>query len=160
MPQSATNWTPTPKQAAVLEAAQEAGMGRSISTICETAGVDRSQFYRWMRKDPQFAAAWRTIWHDAIGHHLPGIVAAQVSKALDGDTPAARLLADLAGVLTTRMDVKAQHTGKMEVETQRDNTEDLRKIIERMSPDAQSELVDALWSVEDETNATTAGDVR
>ena len=157
MPQNATEWHPTPRQSAVLEAAQDAGIGRTISAMCEAAGVDRSQFYRWMRKDPQFAATWRTIWQDAIGRHLPGIVAAQVAKALDGDTPAARLLADLAGLLTTRMDAKVQHAGKMEVETQR-QTDDLRRILEKMPPDAQNAFVDALWTVEDEANTTTAGE--
>lgn len=159
MPQNATEWHPTPKQAAVLEAAQEAGLNRSIVALCEAAHVDRKSFYRWLKYDPDFKAAWEEIWTHSIRRHLPGIVAAQVAKALDGDTPAARLLADLAGVLTTRMDVKAQHTGKMEVETQQ-HTDDLRRILEKMPPDAQDAFVDALWAVEDEANTTTAGETR
>lgn len=157
MPQTATEWHPTPKQAAVLEAAQEAGLNRSIVALCEAAHVDRKSFYRWLKDVPEFKAAWEEIWTHSIRRHLPGIVAAQVAKALDGDTPAARLLADLAGVLTTRMDAKVQHTGKMEVETQQ-HTDDLRRILEKMPPDAQDAFVDAMWAVEDEANATTANE--
>lgn len=158
MSQNATNWTPTPKQAAVLEAAQEAGLNRSIVALCEAAHVDRKSFYRWFKDDPEFKAAWEEIWTHSIRRHLPGIVAAQVAKALDGDTPAARLVADMAGVLTTRMDAKVQHTGKMEVETQQNDH--LQRFIEAMPRESQSALVDALWAVEDEDNATAAGDAR
>ncbi len=108
MPQNTTEWTPTLKQAALLEAAQEAGLNRSITLMCTAAGVDRTSFYRWLRNDPEFAAAWRSVWRDAIGRHLPGVVAAQLAKALDGDTSAARLVADLAGVTLTRQRIEAE----------------------------------------------------
>jgi hypothetical protein len=90
---------PTPKQAAVLEAAQEAGLNRSIQRICAAANVDRRGFYRWLEKDPDFRAAWEDIWRGTIKRHMPGVVAAQFAKALAGDTPAARLVADLAGLM-------------------------------------------------------------
>ena len=158
MPQNTTEWAPSPKQAAVLEAAQEAGLGRSISAICEAARVDRTSFYRWLRKDPQFTAAWKDVWRGALNRHLPGVVAAMLEKAQQGDVPAARLVADLAGLLATRMDAKVQHTGKMEVETNRNNADDLQRILERMPRDAQNAFIDALWAVEDKANTTTAGD--
>ena len=65
MPQKTTDWIPNPKQSAVLEAAQEAGLNRSISAICEVAGVDRKSFYNWMKKDDEFKAA-------GIGRQLRG----------------------------------------------------------------------------------------
>ncbi len=157
MPQNTTNWAPTPKQDAVLEAAQEAGLNRSISAICEAAGVDRTGFYRWLRKDPQFAAAWEDVWHGTIKRHLPGVVAAVIAKAQDGDIPAARLVADLAGVLMTRMDAKIQHEGKMMVEQAPHNA--LVKILESLPSEVADAFIDALWAADD-TESTPAGDSR
>lgn len=96
--QNVTDWTPTPNQARLLDAAVECGLGRSITDICKRAGVSRPVFYRAMEK-PEFKAAWGATWQEAIKHHLPGIVAAQVHQALEGETPAARLLLEAAGVL-------------------------------------------------------------
>lgn len=102
MSEHATGWTPTPNQAAVLEAAQEPGLKRSIVAICRAAGVDRSRLYAWLAEDADFRAAWEGLWQVSLKRHLPGIVAAQVDKAQKGDTAAARLLLDLAGMLTQK----------------------------------------------------------
>lgn len=110
MPQNSTNWTPTPKQAAVLEAGQEAGLNRSISAICEAAGVDRKSFYNWINRDQDFKAAWENIWAHSIRRHMPGVVAAMIAKAQDGDVPAARLIADLAGVTRQRLEAAVTQT--------------------------------------------------
>ncbi len=108
MPQNATDWTPTPKQAAVLEAAQEAGLNRSISAICEAAAVDRKSFYRWLKADPDFKSAWEELWQGSIRRQMNGVVAAMIARALVGDVPAARLVADLAGVTLTRQRIEAE----------------------------------------------------
>lgn len=60
--------------------------------------------YFWLdpfdrRHDPGFAAAWDQVWRGTIRRHLPGVVAAMIHKAQEGDVQAARLVADLAGVL-------------------------------------------------------------
>jgi hypothetical protein len=94
-----TVWTPLPKQADVLQAAMEPGLRRSHTAVCRKAGVSRDSLYRWLRDDPDFAREWGVTWQGLIKRHLPGIVAAQVHKALDGDTAAARLLLEAAGVL-------------------------------------------------------------
>ena len=148
MPQNTTNWVPTPKQAAVLEAAQEAGLNRSISAICESAGVDRTGFYRWLHKDPQFAAAWEDVWHGTIKRHLPGVVAAVIAKAQDGDIPAARLVADLAGVLMTRMDARFQHDGKVTVDTQ-GGTQVLERFLHE-HPEFADPFIDFLFAAEEQ----------
>lgn len=109
--QKSTEWAPTPRQAKVLEAAQEAGLNRNISTICEEAGVNRTSFYRWLKEDTGFKAAWQDIWRSSITRHMPAVVAAQVRKAEEGDTNAAKLLSDLAGVLKQ----KVEHTGDMTI---------------------------------------------
>ncbi len=115
MPQKTTDWIPNPKQSAVLEAAQEAGLNRSISAICEVAGVDRKSFYNWMKKDDEFKAAWEDIWIHSVRRHMPGVVAAVIAKAQDGDVPAARLIADLAGVTRQRIDAAVHQSGTVEL---------------------------------------------
>ena len=109
-PQKSAEWEPTPKQAALLEVAQNPGLKRTVSAVCEEAGVDRSSFYSWI-KDPNFKAAWEESWHLAIKRQMSGVVAAQVNQALDGDTAAARFLADLAGM----MKVKSEQSGAMTI---------------------------------------------
>lgn len=112
MPQNSSLWRPTPKQRAALEAAQDAGLDRSITTICEAAGVDRRGFYRWLEKDADFRAAWDDIWRGSIRRHMPGVVAAMVAKAQqEGDVPAARLLADMAGLTKQRIEAELKHGG-------------------------------------------------
>lgn len=115
MPQNTTEWHPTPKQAAVLEAAQEAGLNRSIVSLCEAACVDRKSFYRWLKDDPDFKAAWEDIWIHSVRRHMPGVVAAVIAKAQDGDVPAARLIADLAGVTRQRIDAAVHQSGTVEL---------------------------------------------
>jgi hypothetical protein len=102
-----TDWVPNPKQAALLETAQEAGFGKSISAICEAAGVERTNFYYWMKNDPNFKELWNGIWRPTIKHHLPGIVQAQIAQALTGDTAAAKFCAELDGTY--------KPTGKIEL---------------------------------------------
>jgi AcrR family transcriptional regulator len=97
--QIAAKWHPSPIQARVLECATAPGVQRTITAICEEAGVATSTVYRWLQKDADFAAAWGETWRGSIRRHLAGIVAAQVTQALSGDTPAARLLLEAAGVL-------------------------------------------------------------
>ena len=97
--QNGTDERLTPRQLAVLEAASEAGMKRTIVAVCQECRVPRSRFYDWLNKNEAFRAAWEAAWHGTIRRHLPGIVAAQLHKALDGDTVAARLLMEAAGVL-------------------------------------------------------------
>lgn len=114
MPQNSSDWTPSPKQAAVLEAAQDAGLNRSISAICEAADVDRKSFYNWMKKD-EFKTAWEDIWIHSVRRHMPGVVAAVIAKAQDGDVPAARLIVDLAGVTRQRIDAAVHQSGTVEL---------------------------------------------
>jgi len=97
--QNWTDWKPKPRQRRVLEAAQKAGLNRSILTVCDESKVSRSTFYYWMANDSGFADAWDKVWRKAIKRHLPSIVAALVSKARKGDVPAARLVADMAGAV-------------------------------------------------------------
>lgn len=105
-PRNGTAWTPTSKQKAVLLAAMEVGLNRTITAVCLEARIDRKSFYRWL-KDKQFRDAWEQAWHGNIQHHLPGVISAQLEKALAGDTAAARLVADLAGVLKIKAEVSA-----------------------------------------------------
>lgn len=116
MPQKSSVWVPTPKQAAALEAAQDAGLNRSISAICAAAGVDRRGFYRWLDHDPEFRSAWDDVWRGSLRRHLPGVVAAVIAKAEDGDVPAARLVADLAGLTKQRLEADITHGGGIAID--------------------------------------------
>jgi len=104
MAQTSTTWKPNRRQQKVLEAAQEAGLNRTICQVCEDAGVPRHTFYNWMGK-PEFAQAWDDVWRRAIVRHMPSVVSAVMYKAQKGDVAAARLLADMVGAITKKHEV-------------------------------------------------------
>ena len=98
MAQTNIGWKPDRRQKKLLDAAQKAGVNRTISQVCQEADVPRRTFYNWLDKE-DFARAWDDIWRCAIVRHMPSVVAAMTGKARKGDVPAARLLADMAGVV-------------------------------------------------------------
>jgi len=89
-------WKPTPKQNKLLQAAQTPGNKYTITAMCEKAGITRDTFYRWRKEDDNFRDAWNEIWYWSIEQHMPSIVAAQVEKAMSGDTHAANYLTNLS----------------------------------------------------------------
>jgi AcrR family transcriptional regulator len=109
MAENGTTWRPTARQAKVLEAASLAGVGRTITAICEEAGVPARTFYNWLRDDPDFKTAWEDSWRVSLKRHLPGVIAAQIDRAINGDTKAARLLADVAGLIKQKL----EHSGEV-----------------------------------------------
>jgi hypothetical protein len=108
VPQNPTSWVPTPKQADLLKAAAEPGLKRSIAAICRSARVDRSSFYAWMNGDPGFKAAWSKLWEDMLATHFNAVTAAMLKKAQDGSIGAGRLIAEMKGVLTKRVEVSGK----------------------------------------------------
>jgi len=98
-------WIPSPLQAKVFDAAQKPGVGRTITAICKEAGIDRKTFYRWMTGDPGFKEAWENIWEGSVKRHMPAVIAAMVEKARKGDVNAARLLAEMGGMLKQRVSI-------------------------------------------------------
>ena len=90
-------WKLKPKQKKVLEAAQTPEFNRTITAICEEAGIKRNTFYTWIKKDEDFRKAWNEVWEWGIDRYMPGMVAAQVKKALQGDTYAVKYLSELSG---------------------------------------------------------------
>ena len=98
MAQIGTEWKPNRRQKKVLDAAQEAGANRTITQVCDDAGVPRRTFYNWLASEG-FARAWDEVWRRAIVRHMPGVVAAMLAKAGKGNVPAARLVADMAGAI-------------------------------------------------------------
>lgn len=95
--QSGTEWQPTRQQAAVLEAAMEAGLRRNIVAVCKAAHVPRRTFYNWLDDDPDFAKAWEYAWKGSLKRHTNSIMSAVVAKAQIGDMNAAKLYFDLTG---------------------------------------------------------------
>lgn len=112
-------WIPRPQQAKVLEAALEApgGKGRTILETCKEAGVPPRTFYNWMRDDPGFKAAWNQLHRQALSRCLPGVAAAQIHKALEGDTRAAELVFKAAGQLSSKVELAGAHGGPVRVQT-------------------------------------------
>ena len=104
------------KQRDVINTAMEPGIERTITAVCDAARVSRDTFYRWLRDSPEFRDAWENAWHGAIRRHLPGVVAAMIDRALAGDVKAARLVADLAGVITREHRVTLDTTLRQEAE--------------------------------------------
>ena len=103
--QKYTEWSPTPKQRAVLEAAMTPGVDRTITAICEEAGIVRKTLYNWFKKDADFVNAWNTVWETAIYRYMPSVVAGQHKKALQGNTAAARFIAELGGKMIRKVDI-------------------------------------------------------
>lgn len=106
----------TVRQRHVVDNAMEPGIRRSIAAVCEAAGVSRDTFYRWLRDDAEFREAWEAAWRGSIRRHLPGVVAAMIERALSGDVKAARLVADMAGVITRQAHVSIDVAVRREVE--------------------------------------------
>jgi len=104
-------WKPRPTQRRVLEAAQAAGVNRTITAVCEEAKISRRAFYNWLDKDPDFADAWDNVWRRSITRHYPSIIAAQIQKARAGDTAAARLVTEIGGNIKQVV----KNEGKVEV---------------------------------------------
>ncbi|MFA5091811.1 MAG: phBC6A51 family helix-turn-helix protein [Candidatus Paceibacterota bacterium] len=103
--QKATKWEPNAKQAAVLEAAQIAGINRNITKVCEEAHVHRKTFYEWLKTDPNFKEAWREVWHFTLERHLPGTLMALVNAAQGGDVSAIKLHCELAGAYKQKLEL-------------------------------------------------------
>lgn len=99
--QDLTGWAPTVKQRAVLEVAQK-GQHRTISAICNAAGVSRQAYHGWIKDDAGFADAWNSLWRGAAQNAMPLVVAAMVRKAAKGDVGAARLVAEIAEATRTK----------------------------------------------------------
>ena len=93
-----SNWEPSSKQIDFLNAGIRCGLNRNVAAVCRDAGVSRVAFYNWL-KQPGFAAAWAELPRKVISAHLPGVVAAVVRKAQEGDVAAARLLFQAAGLI-------------------------------------------------------------
>lgn len=100
-------WHPKPKQRKVLEAALTPEYNRTITAICEEAGIKRQTFYNWIKKDEKFREAWNKVWEWSIDRYMPGMVSAQVKKALTGDTAAAKYLSELSGRMVKNVDIKS-----------------------------------------------------
>lgn len=100
----------------VLEAAREIGLQRSISAVAIEAGVNRVTIHKWFRDDPDFKAAWEDIPNKLLSNHLPGIYAALIRKAVDGDVQAIKLALEVTGKYTPavqRHEVK--HEGQIDL---------------------------------------------
>ena len=98
-------WYPKPKQKRFLEAATTPGVGRTITAMCQEAHIVPKTYYNWLEKDEGFRDAWMKLWEFQIDRYLPSVVAAQIHKAQDGHTGAARFLGDLSGKMSRKVDV-------------------------------------------------------
>ena len=99
-------WIPTPKQAAVMEAALKVGVRRTIVDICKDADVSRQSFYEWLREDDDFRDAWANLWKRAIERSLSPVIVAMAHKAANGDVAAARLIVDIAGIVSRKSSIE------------------------------------------------------
>lgn len=97
------------RQRKLLDTAMEPGISRSITAVCEASDVTRQTFYRWLDND-EFRQAWESVWYGSIRRHLPGVVAAMIDKAQGGDVQAARLVADMAGVMKQHVETSGTQT--------------------------------------------------
>jgi AcrR family transcriptional regulator len=114
----------TPRQHAMLEAALNVGFLRSLTDICNEAGVPRRTFYNWL-KDDTFRAAWEGLWRQSVQRNLPGVMAAMVHRAMQGDVAAGRLLSELAGILKQQGEVSGGMTVRVVYEDRNHPTDEV-----------------------------------
>lgn len=128
----AVGWKPTDKQLAVLNAAAEVGLLRSISTVAMEAGVSRQAIHGWLNDDPGFKQAWEDIPKTMIGNHMPGVFAALLRKCEMGDVPAIKLACEITGVYKPAVQKhEIKHEGKLELTVLKD--EQLRGLEEALT---------------------------
>lgn len=96
-------WAPTPKQRIVLEIAAQ-GEKTSITAICKEAKIDRKTIYTWF-KNADFMKAWNDTWTTPVERQMPPMMAAQIKKALKGNTFAFQALLNASGKMIKRVDV-------------------------------------------------------
>ena len=82
-------------QIAALHAAVEIGYGMSIRPVAKAAHISPTTLYRWVKTDPLFVTAWRTIPSMLLRAARPGIYSALARKAHDGDVQAIKLSLEL-----------------------------------------------------------------
>ncbi len=126
-----SEWEPSPKQIDFLNAAIKAGLNRNIAAVCRDAGVSRVAFYSWL-KQPGFAAFWEAMPRRLISAHTPGVMAAMVRKGQEGDTAAAKLLFQAAGLIgrdVVGSDTVATTNVHLELVRRADNWSELEDIM-------------------------------
>lgn len=101
----------TARQIKILEAAQRAGLHRSIEKVCQEADIPVRTFYRWLAQDLRFKERWDRLWYDSARRHLPGAVNALAHEAYGGNVHAVKLLADLAGVYQEKKGIEVSTKG-------------------------------------------------
>lgn len=77
--------------------------------------MPRRRFYKWLEKDPNFKRAWEDVWYGTVRRHLPGAIQALAQQAQAGDVQAIKLLAELAGVHSKKVDLAGTLGGEIRV---------------------------------------------
>ena len=93
-----SDWQPTPKEAALLEAAGKIGLNRGVTAICEEAETSRETYYQAQKK-LGFRRAWADVARQVMESGSPGVSAAVTQKAIGGDMTAARLHLQATGAI-------------------------------------------------------------
>ena len=93
-----SDWKPTKKQAAFLVALSKIGLNRNIRAVCKDADVHPSTYYEWI-KDQSFLVACSEVARRIIQTAVPMTLSAMGQKAAGGDTSAARLILQTAGLV-------------------------------------------------------------
>ena len=93
-----SDWRPTKKQAAFLIALSQIGLNRTVRAVCEEANVHPSTYYEWI-KDQSFLDACGEVARRIIQTAVPMTLSAMGQKAADGNTSAARLILQTAGMV-------------------------------------------------------------
>ena len=100
-------WIPSPKQAAVLEAATHPEY-KTIKAICKAAGVNTKSIWRWWNDDEGFRDAWNNQWTKLVERYANIMMSAQVRKANRGDTRAFLAAMEVAGKMIRKIDVTSK----------------------------------------------------
>ena len=91
-------WEPTKKQALFLEALAEVGLNRTIKAVCEEAGCTPASYHLW-KKQPGFLMACQEVACQIVQTAVPMTLSAMGQEAAGGNTSAARLILQAAGLI-------------------------------------------------------------
>lgn len=76
----------------------------SISEICQSAGVSRNTFYRWM-KEPEYLAYIQEQIDSFTDYELSAVWKSLIAKCKNGDVQAIKLYFELKGKYSLKVEV-------------------------------------------------------
>jgi hypothetical protein len=110
-PQNDTDFTPTPKMRALLDAAIDPAVPPTVSAMCRVARIERKSWYRW-RELPGFLDWFNDACANAYDALRSALVKVGYQKAIEGDFAFWRVMMERCGEYTPRQRIAHASNGQ------------------------------------------------